>query len=397
MPTDTSPSPPGRLELAVVIPAWLPALDYGGPVSFWGDMAAELARRGHGVRVLTSDLGPKLGQRLAPGEEILDGVRVQRHPTPLRYGWAGIAPSFLVGAGRALEGCDIIQLVGYRDGFGPAAAAAGRKSQTPYLLQPMGMLRRAGRSGLKKWIFDALFGARMVRGASRLQAASRLEAAELGEEGVPEGRISLLPLGLHAPDPPGPAEVLAMRRRLGLDEGDTGVLFLGRINYRKGIELAAEAVARTSPDGVRLLLVGPDEGDGALERARSILGPAGDRLLVPGPLYGRDKWLALAACDLFVLPSPFAENFGIAAAEAMAMGTPALVSPACGVGDWIVEDSGRVLEREPDVWARVLSAVAEGRLHFDRERVRAAAAPLEVERLADGYLDLYREVLADRC
>jgi len=115
------------------------------------------------------------------------------------------------------------------------------------------------------------------------------------------------------------------------------VLFLGRLVSKKSPELLLEAFSywRNRSEANQqavLVLAGPDEGDGYREKleahaARLSLGSA---VLFTGPLYGDAKWSAYCDADLFVLPS-HNENFGITAAEAVACGTPVLVTDGCGI------------------------------------------------------------------
>jgi glycosyltransferase involved in cell wall biosynthesis len=103
------------------------------------------------------------------------------------------------------------------------------------------------------------------------------------------------------------------------------VLFLGRLHPKKGLELLLPAFARLPGDAL-LVIAGPDS-DGYRARLEALaagLG-VGHRLLFTGLLLGRDKWAALVDADLFVLPS-YQENFGIAVVEALAAGTPVLIS-----------------------------------------------------------------------
>ena len=58
-----------------------------------------------------------------------------------------------------------------------------------------------------------------------------------------------------------------------------------------------------------------------------------------GPIYDQDKLAALAATDLFVLPS-LSESFGNAAAEAVAAGVPVLLTDTCGIAPMIHERAG---------------------------------------------------------
>src|ERR1700693_3716714 len=62
----------------------------------------------------------------------------------------------------------------------------------------------------------------------------------------------------------------------------------------------------------------------------------------PGPVYGDAKWAAYRDADVFVLPSQN-ENFGNTAAEAVACGTPVLVTDRCGIAPLIDQRAGLVV------------------------------------------------------
>jgi glycosyltransferase involved in cell wall biosynthesis len=110
------------------------------------------------------------------------------------------------------------------------------------------------------------------------------------------------------------------------------LLFLGRIHPVKGVDSLLRAWAEVS-DGFqdwRLLVVGTDAGysdqAGYLEKMKSLATRLGlKRVEFADPLYGEAKWSAYGAAELFVLPS-HSENFGITVAEALAAGTPAIVT-----------------------------------------------------------------------
>src|SRR5205823_5894989 len=103
------------------------------------------------------------------------------------------------------------------------------------------------------------------------------------------------------------------------------VLFMGRLHYKKGLDLLIPAFARAGiPDSV-LLIAGPD--DGYLRQAKKLVAEnnLADRVKFTGMLQGEQRISTLANADLFVLPS-YQENFGIVAIEALAAGTPVIVS-----------------------------------------------------------------------
>jgi glycosyltransferase involved in cell wall biosynthesis len=113
----------------------------------------------------------------------------------------------------------------------------------------------------------------------------------------------------------------------GLD-GKRLLLFLGRIHEKKGCDLLVKAFAeiRDIDPSAHLVMAGPDSGEWtpALQKLAGELGIA-DRITWTGMLLGDMKWGAFQASDAFILPS-HQENFGIAVAEALGCGLPALIS-----------------------------------------------------------------------
>jgi glycosyltransferase involved in cell wall biosynthesis len=137
-------------------------------------------------------------------------------------------------------------------------------------------------------------------------------------------------VGYGANEPPADAAAARPDFRARFADWANGpyLLFLSRIHPKKGCDLLIDAfagVAAQYPD-LKLVIVGPDQVGllAALEAQAQKLGLA-DRVIFPGPLYGADKWNAMACAEAFVLPS-HQENFGVVVAEAMACGTPVLTT-----------------------------------------------------------------------
>jgi glycosyltransferase involved in cell wall biosynthesis len=110
-------------------------------------------------------------------------------------------------------------------------------------------------------------------------------------------------------------------------------LFLGRLHEKKGCDLLIEAFAalRDSAETgapMQLVLAGPCADEEYLRHLKQLAAKAtGDdgSITFTGMLTGNLKWGALSAAEAFVLPS-HQENFGIAVVEALACGTPVLIS-----------------------------------------------------------------------
>jgi glycosyltransferase involved in cell wall biosynthesis len=128
--------------------------------------------------------------------------------------------------------------------------------------------------------------------------------------------------------------------------GKRHLLFLGRIHRKKGCDMLIDSfaqVAASDPD-LHLVMVGPDQQQWSVELQQTAA-KAGiaDRIHWPGMVTGDAKWGAFYAAEAFILPS-HQENFGIAVAEAMACGTPVLLSDKVNIAEEIAGDGAGLME-----------------------------------------------------
>lgn len=153
------------------------------------------------------------------------------------------------------------------------------------------------------------------------------------------------------------------------------LLFLSRIHVKKGCDLLVEAFGRVAAHdpGLQLVVAGPDQQSlvsGLTARAKEL--GVGDRVFFPGMLQGAPKWGAFYGASAFVLPS-HQENFGIVVAEALACGSPALVSKKVNLWREVVEDGAGLADADDEAGTvRLLeswAAMGEG----DREAMRTKA------------------------
>ena len=114
------------------------------------------------------------------------------------------------------------------------------------------------------------------------------------------------------------------------------LLFLSRLHHKKGLDLLIPAFAKLTGDAI-LVLAGPDS-DGYRAQIESWVQDRGltDRVVFTGMLYGSDRVAAMVDADLFVLPS-YQENFGIVVVEALAAGTPVVISNQVNIHDRITQ------------------------------------------------------------
>jgi glycosyltransferase involved in cell wall biosynthesis len=172
-----------------------------------------------------------------------------------------------------------------------------------------GLLRRAAQAPLDRLAY---------RRAALLLVASQALAEQVEAEGLPPGRILVVPPGRDVATAPGPpAGDLRRGRRAAL-------LCVANWVQRKGILETLEAVARLQPGTATLHLAGDDRADplyAAMVRARLSQADLAGRVVVHGPLPVEGVAALYQAADVFVLPS-LLEPYGTVWGEAMAAGLP---------------------------------------------------------------------------
>jgi glycosyltransferase involved in cell wall biosynthesis len=170
---------------------------------------------------------------------------------------------------------------------------------------------------LRKRVFWHLLQGPAVRGAACFHATAESEYQDIRNLGFVQP-VCILPNGVDVPPMCKPHG--SGRRRL---------LFLGRIHPKKGLTglLRAWKAIQDRYRDWELHVVGPDNDNHLADVRAQAVAMRLERLVMPGPLYGWDKLNAYRTADLFVLPT-HSENFGMTVAEALAAGTPAVVTVA---------------------------------------------------------------------
>jgi len=222
---------------------------------------------------------------------------------------------------------------------GHAAAAQG----VPYIVRPLGVLNRWGmenRRMLVKALSFRLLDLPLLKKAAAMHYTSRMEMEDAARFGLTNLQ-RVIPIGIDL----APFDSLPPRSVFSAHFPETAatrnLLFLSRIDVKKGLDLLINAFAKISPSQTNTRLIICGDGDPALIGKLKTMATAGgvaDRITWAGQVTGELRLAAFSAAELFVLPS-HSENFGIALLEAMAAGLPcistdqvALAVEAAGLG-----------------------------------------------------------------
>jgi glycosyltransferase involved in cell wall biosynthesis len=321
----------------------------GGPSAAIFPMVAALRARGIDAEIATSDEDEGSIEKTFPSYVAQHGVPVRifarwRAPVRLLQEYS-FCPRFVPWLKENLWNYDLIHVHALFSHLPSAAMRIARRCRVPYVNRPLGLLGRwpLRQSALRKKLYLRLIEKRNLDGAAAFHFTSEPERDEAADV-MAVDRSVIIPHGMETP------ELLVeagaqLRSRLGLPRNQKLVLFLGRIHHKKGIDWLVRSLAQMYVPRPVLLIAGEGDQRAGIEQLASRLGI--DRnLRWLGHVAGEWKQLCLQGSDLLALTSHH-ENFGVAVLEALAAGTPVLVSDHVALAEVIARHRlGRVVPLE---------------------------------------------------
>lgn len=367
------------MRLLHVIPTYLPAVRYGGPIQTVHALCRALVGRGHDVHVYTTSVDGPLDSDVPLGQPVdREGVKVTyfRSAVLRRLYWS---PPL----GRAIEqgvsGFDLVHVHAIYLWPTWMAARGARRHGVPYVLSPRGMLvpeliRRKNRLIKTAWI--NLIERPNVERADAIHTTSEVEARHLESFGWKLPKVVTIPHGVD--DPPGSTAGGRLSEDVArvIARPEPYVLGLGRISWEKGFNRLIEAMPLAP--GVRVVVAGGDAGQAkALGEQAKALGVGDRATILARHVDGADKEALFAHARAFAMTS-LSENFGLAAFEAMRRGLPVLAVPDVGMSEIVRDaDAGLVVAAEPaaigGALKRLLDDKAGARAMGERGRERVVA------------------------
>lgn len=318
------------MKVLIAIPSV--AAIYGGPSKCVIELATELGRLGINVDLITTN---------ADGNSSLDvplNKWISQSSYRMRYFSYYKRSAYLFSYAltrwilQNVRSYDIVHTNAVFSYPVLATCYACKMNDVPYVVTPHGMLEpwALSQKATKKRIYYQISEKTLLKKAAAIHALARPEAANIKslQLGAP---IFLGPNGIHRPE----FETLP-NRAIFFEEypqlkGKKLVLFLSRIDPKKGLDILAKAfgILVKQYNNLHLIVAGPDN-IGFLQTARQFFQDHEclDKVTFTGILTGKLKYAALAAASVYVLPS-YSEGFSVSVLEAMASGLPSVITRAC--------------------------------------------------------------------
>ena len=349
-------------------------------------MARAQAKQGHEVVIYTTKADNQRREFSVPTDIPVIDERVeiwhfkQRYFNPLC-----VSGSLVQCINKTISSYDIVHIHGlYR--FPPTYAAwrAG-KVGVPYIIRPHGSLdpflyKQSRYSLLLKRIYEALFDIPNLNNASAIHYTTQEEFERTGFLGL-RAKPAIVPNGIDwqiYEDLPSKG---SFRRRLGLSDRTPLVLFLGRVNFKKGLDMLVPAfghVVQEYPDA-RLAVVGPDN-EGYASKVRRWCGEQciEKKVLFVDHLSSEEVKKAYVDADVFVLPS-YTENFGMTVVEAMACKCPVVISD------------------QVNIWREIQAAGAGIVVNLDQSALAGAMSRILKDKSAARKMGVKGRIAAEKC
>lgn len=373
------------MKILHIIPTYLPAYRYGGPIKSVHELNKWLVKKGIDVTVYTTNLDGDNFLSVPLNQEVdIDGVKVVYSPLTFRA-WE-YSRAMRKAIKENIKNFDLVHITSVFLSASTLGAHYARKFNKPYIISPRGslMIETLKKKRLKKKIYLSLIEKRNLAGAAAIHFTTELEKNEYLKAGLPLKKAIIIPNGLDLDSILGhptsqnygnirtsDVQRITFREKFGIGNDKKIVLFLSRISWKKGFDALIPAfaeVVKKEPKAV-LVIAGPDS-ESYLKKILKIIDDVNKRtsdvqklkssifgtsdvqkienpnIVFTGMLLGEDKIAAYKESDLFVLPS-YAENFGMAVVEAMYFGLPVVITENVGIALSVYKaNAGMVIKKD---------------------------------------------------
>lgn len=333
------------MKVLIVIPAIAPA--YGGTSKLAIELAQSLGESGIQVDLITTDADGATALDVPINVWIDQGVyrlRYFRRSLPNEYKFSVSLTAWML---RHLGDYDVVHSISLFT-YPPALTHwLCRLRKIPYVINPQGMLEpwALAYKVWKKRAYYTLIEKPTLQTASTIQMLSQAEAEGIKTLNL-QAPILITPNGIHRRDFEMLSSPALFYDRFEALRDKTLILFLGRVDPKKGLDLLAPAFARVHQQfpNTHLVIAGPDN-IGFQPTAAQYFEQVGclDAVTFTGMLTGDIKHSALAAASIYVAPS-YSEGFSMSVLEGMASALPCVITTGCNFPEAAIAKAAEVVE-----------------------------------------------------
>lgn len=344
------------MKILHVVPTYLPAWRYGGPIRSVHGLAKTLVSRGHDVYVYTTNVdGPSVLEVPTNTPVIIDGVIVYYFPCESFLRRFYYSSEMKKNALQNIKKFDVIHLHSVYLWPTSMISRLAIKNNIPYILSPRGMLINSlikQKNFLLKKIWISLIESKTINNAKDIHFTSKLERDEFVKLNFQSSNFLIIPNGYDSQED---INCTSLNHCKVQELTEPYIIFVGRINWKKGIDRLIKAMMLI-PD-FHLLIVGNDDGfmNKLIDQTKQL--KLTNRIHFVGEIDGVEKRELIRKSKMLVLPS-YSENFGNVLLEAMKEGVPVAATKDVGIVEDIkTHKTGILLPDDPILMGNELAEI----------------------------------------
>lgn len=347
------------MRILHIVPTYIPAYRYGGPIESVHALNKALVELGDEVTVLTTNSdGNKTLDVPLEKPVYIDGVRVFYFSTSFPHSWF-YSPQMKQYAYSIAKEYDVIHETSVFLYSSFLARKLAKYFKKPFIISPRGSLMREPlkrKSAIKKKFYLSYIEKTNLLLADAIHFTAEREKAEYIAEDFPFKKAFIIENSITS-------EIseshISLRKKLGIAEEKKIILSLGRLNWKKGFDTLIPAFKKVYEKFPSALLIIAGEDDGYKSEIERFIAKEKieHAVIFVGSLYGEEKEAMYRESDVFVLPS-YSENFGMAVAEAMRAGIPVVITPEVAIAEDVRKsNAGKIVAKKAEFFAEAISDI----------------------------------------
>lgn len=398
------------MKILQVIPYFIPAWQYGGPIPVVYELSKKLNEKGHQVTIATTTAngGEEIDiSRTSVAElENLDvryfkRVKLERAFSFLQYLASNsgyfYSPTLKKYLKKNVIEYDIVHLHEFYSYPSIIASRITSRENVRYVVHLHGMLSQnsMSRHKLKKQIYFNLFGKKLFSRADGMIAFTESEQKD-AEKFAFDVQTAIIPNGIN-PRPIKKNTNENLQDYFGFGNRKV-ILYLGRLHPIKGIDLLISAFANLTAiqNDTILAIVGPDE-IGYKKDLVALVSELNvkNRVVFIDLVSGEKKDYLFKRANVFSLTS-YSEGFSISILEALAAGKPVVITEGCHFPDVEKYQAGFVASGDPEIIAQKLDCLLSDNSlcqKMSNNAVKLVKEKYTWDHIADKTIHFYNEIL----
>ena len=316
------------MKILLVNSIFYPAINWGGPITATYDLARKLAEDGQEVMVYTSDaLDYNTNMNIERRVVMPEGFEIRYFKNRSKHFRYFFTPGMILSILKNANKFDIIHINSYRQFQDMISYFILSLLKKSYIITAHGSVLVDGKGQLYKKIYDLFIGGKLLHNAKKIIAFRTEQANDYEKLGVKKNQIQIIPNTIDIQKLPKKG---SLRNSLNISSIEKIIMYLGRIDEKKGVGVLIEAFAKIKTDNINLVIAGPDFD--FKENAQKMINDLGidKRVYFTGLLDKKKKFEAFADADIVVCPSFYEAGISMVILEAASVAKPLIISNSIG-------------------------------------------------------------------